>query len=139
MTTRSDVINEARSWLGIRWRHKGRSRSWGVDCVGLIYVVGKELGLTDYDNQGYNRDTSTVDIHPYLIKAGMSRRDNLIDTRVGDVLLIHDKVMPLHMAIYSGSMTTIQANAYRRMVIEEPYKSARDVIACYIYPGLEDG
>ena len=28
------IVAEARRWIGVRWRHQGRSRS-GVDCIGL--------------------------------------------------------------------------------------------------------
>jgi len=44
----------ARAWLGIPWRHQGRSAR-GVDCAGLVVLVARELGLADYDKQTYGR------------------------------------------------------------------------------------
>jgi cell wall-associated NlpC family hydrolase len=42
------IIAAARSWLGVPWRHQGRTRQ-GVDCAGLVVLVGRGLGLDDYD------------------------------------------------------------------------------------------
>ena len=32
--TREMVVAEARTWIGVKWRHQGRTRE-GVDCIGL--------------------------------------------------------------------------------------------------------
>lgn len=40
MTTRADIVLEARSWVGFPWRHQGRSRL-GIDCGGLVVMVGR--------------------------------------------------------------------------------------------------
>lgn len=40
----ADLIAEARSWLGVPFRHQGRNRH-GIDCVGLPIVVCQTLGL----------------------------------------------------------------------------------------------
>ena len=42
----SRVIDEARGWVGVPFRHQGRDYS-GIDCVGLPIVVGQSLGLFD--------------------------------------------------------------------------------------------
>ncbi len=47
------VINEARSWLGIPYAAQGRTRAIGVDCGGLLLVVGRALGLTELEELGY--------------------------------------------------------------------------------------
>ena len=49
MVTRTDIVAAARGWLGVPWRHQGRSRA-GVDCVGLVVVVCRSLGLSDHDS-----------------------------------------------------------------------------------------
>ena len=48
------IVAAARSWLGVPWRHQGRTRQ-GVDCAGLVVLVGRELGLADYDTTAYGR------------------------------------------------------------------------------------
>ncbi len=46
------IIDTARTWIGVPWRHQGRSRA-GVDCIGLGVVVGRELGLAFIDTIHY--------------------------------------------------------------------------------------
>lgn len=52
MTTAEAFVGEARTYLGVRWRHQGRSRE-GVDCIGLPVVCaaavrGLDIPLPDY-------------------------------------------------------------------------------------------
>ena len=47
--TRSQVVACARSFLGTPYRHRGRSRQLGVDCVGFVIALMNELGVAqDY-------------------------------------------------------------------------------------------
>ena len=48
------IVAAARVWLGVPWRHQGRTRQ-GVDCAGLVVLVGRGLGLADYDTCAYGR------------------------------------------------------------------------------------
>lgn len=52
---RTAIVAAARSHTGVRWRHQGRSREHGIDCVGLLICVGRDLGLCapDFDISGY--------------------------------------------------------------------------------------
>ena len=56
--TRGEVLAEARSWLGVPYLHQGRSRL-GVDCVGLLIMVARGIGISDYDVSGYPRVPSS--------------------------------------------------------------------------------
>ena len=132
---RQEIIRQARSWIGVRFRHQGRSRQ-GIDCVGLVYVVGKSLGLLSYDFRGYGRDTSIEVIAPHLQRAGMVQRPLKTDAQLGDVILLEDRAMPIHLAIFSASGMAIQASAMHRKVIEGVYDGAHAVKAVYSYPGV---
>ena len=138
MTTspRLDIVMEARKWLGVRFRHQGRSRSWGVDCVGLIYVVGSALDLMHYDYRGYDRDSSAEDIAKHFDLAGFREKDIPLP---GDVLLLRDHITPCHVAIYSGGLSAIHAHACARRVVERKYTNPNGVVGCYAYPGIDDG
>ena len=52
--TRQQVVEAAISMLGVPFRHQGRSEATGVDCVGLLVVIGQKIGyprivdVTDY-------------------------------------------------------------------------------------------
>jgi len=52
--TREQIIKSARKWLGVRWSHQGRTRRTGVDCGGLLIVLGHELGLSSLEELGYS-------------------------------------------------------------------------------------
>ncbi|MFD1381487.1 C40 family peptidase [Fodinicurvata halophila] len=52
---RRAVVAEARGWLGTPFRHGGRCRGAGVDCIGLAIGVAKALGLPHADAAGYPR------------------------------------------------------------------------------------
>lgn len=40
----ASVVAAADAWVGVPWRHQGRSRE-GIDCLGLLIVVARDLGL----------------------------------------------------------------------------------------------
>jgi cell wall-associated NlpC family hydrolase len=47
---RQHVLDEARTWLGTPYHHKGRSKGVGVDCGGILYEVFKDhiIGWSDF-------------------------------------------------------------------------------------------
>jgi branched-chain amino acid transport system ATP-binding protein len=49
------LVAEARCWLGTPFRHQGRIRGQGVDCIGLVLEPARALGLTDYRPGAYSR------------------------------------------------------------------------------------
>ncbi|WP_219209444.1 C40 family peptidase [Variovorax boronicumulans] len=55
--TGSEIVAEARTHLGCRWRHQGRSRE-GMDCLGLVLLVAHALGITDFDTRDYARQAA---------------------------------------------------------------------------------
>jgi cell wall-associated NlpC family hydrolase len=56
-----DVVKEAEKYLGVRWRHQGRSKL-GIDCIGLVICAARALipRLENYDYTGYARLPGTV-------------------------------------------------------------------------------
>ncbi len=83
-----DVIRVARSYLGTRWVHQGRSRK-GVDCVGLLVVTARELGIPHRDVTNYDRRPSNGQLEKLL-----SEQLDRIDARemkLGDIVAIEDQ------------------------------------------------
>jgi cell wall-associated NlpC family hydrolase len=39
------IIVHCREWLGVKFRHQGRSKS-GIDCIGLFAEAAREIGRT---------------------------------------------------------------------------------------------
>lgn len=123
MVARADIVKAARSWLGVPWRHQGRSKA-GLDCAGLVVVVAHGLGLSDHDERGYGRRPERHSfIHHF---AQHMDALNPKDVRPGDVILFREKARPYtcHAALVAedgaGRLTIIHAYARRRMVVEEP-------------------
>ena len=49
-----DFVAAARSYMGTPFRHMGRSRT-GLDCIGLVVVSCRDLGLAVVDARSYDR------------------------------------------------------------------------------------
>jgi hypothetical protein len=118
---RDAVVACARSWLGVPWRHQGRSRR-GIDCAGLVVLVARELGLADHDLAVYGRHSSGL----ALVDAFRAAMDTvpLPAALPGDVLLLADAAYPCHCGILTELRAVphlLHAHALRRQVIEEPY------------------
>lgn len=51
------VIALAKTWIGVPFLHNGRTRSQGVDCLGLLLSFFKELGVQiPYKQEFYKSD-----------------------------------------------------------------------------------
>jgi len=81
------VVAEARKWLGTPFRHQGRSREHGVDCIGLIMQVAVDMGLVSISELEFKRMSryKTIPDIDRLI-AGLNRyMIEVPDVQVGDV------------------------------------------------------
>lgn len=144
MATREDVQRLARTWLGVRWRHQGRSALAGVDCAGLVLLVGKALGCVpeDYDEHGYSRAPDGWSLKaPFEL---FCQEKPISARRPGDIILLRgNSVFPCHVAIMStkyGVEHVIHASTTHRKVVEEPYQHdlPGNTTHCFEFPGLED-
>lgn len=103
--TRKDVVREVRSWLGIPWRHQGRTRE-GVDCAGLIVCVGVALGVpgAEHDLRAYRASPDGRTL-ARLCRRAMVQRGK-VNPRPGDVVLLRPppkaQTWPTHLGIIVG-------------------------------------
>lgn len=120
-TTREDVVAEARSWIGTRWIHQGRNRH-GIDCIGLVVVVRRELGFTGYDVAGYPREPDGTFLSHFLNAGGI--RVGILKAQPADLLLFRDARSPCHVGIITRRdgdvLRMAHAHALRHRVVEEP-------------------
>ena len=118
---RNNIVEEARKYLGVRYRHQGRNMH-GLDCAGLIIVVGNKLGLMDYDITNYPRRSSGDTFCGYFVEAGFQHIP-LHSALPGDVVLTRDRDLPCHCGFVSekrGKLSFIHSTLMRRKVVEEP-------------------
>lgn len=121
MPNRDQIVDEARKWIGTPWKHQGRTKS-GLDCLGLVVNVAKELNLSEADEKTYSRRPDGGELIKRFKKE--MQQISLNDIQAGDVILFADTAYPCHVAIVSlkhGEFHIIHAHATRRQVLEERY------------------
>lgn len=141
MPSREAIVEAARKYLGLPFRHQGRGPS-GLDCAGLLVVVGRDLGLTIVDDTSYRRIPDTAKLRGILNENLRHKPKN--QRRPGDVLLFKDPVRRGH-AYHLGIQTDVGfIHAYGkfgiRRVVEMPWSEdwERAIVGVFEYPGLED-
>jgi len=147
MTTRSQIVAEARAWIGVNYKRKGRNAT-GLDCVGLPIKVANALAFTDHDTTDYpDRPDGTflVRIREVMEAAG-GRQKPIAEHADGDLLVFSEGVHVCHCAIRTTDPRTnqpsiVHAHARRRKVVEETIEAARSIsgkpVACFEFP-VED-
>lgn len=120
MTDGANIIAAARRWIGTPWRHQGRSAS-GVDCVGLLVMIARELGLSVKDETGYRRRQDGRRLFDILSRE--LQLSAITNWKNGDIGLFKECGFPVHVGFLAREDTTetvIHAHARRRQVVEEP-------------------
>jgi cell wall-associated NlpC family hydrolase len=130
--TGDDVVREARTWVGVPWRHQGRSDR-GVDCVGVPVLVARSLGISDYDMTNYPRRPDGSFISYFREHLDPVRPD---EARDGDVLVFAEGRHPCHCGIRTtrhGRPAVVHAHAGRRAVLEETLEAALSIVGKPVY------
>lgn len=98
-TTRHDIVTAAESMLGLPFVHQGRSERTGVDCVGLLVVMGRLIGYPEiHDVEGYRRTPSAQVIREVL--GANCDEIPLEEVGIGDIWLMRmGGIKPRHAAI----------------------------------------
>ena len=117
--TPTDVIAEARKWLGTRWVHQGRNEA-GIDCAGLVVRVLGDLNLPVEDMIGYRR---TPDAHAFLEHI---RRQTQIapGPMPGTIAIFRQSQFPCHTGFFAeqdGKLTLIHSYMTYARVLEQDY------------------
>jgi cell wall-associated NlpC family hydrolase len=121
--SRQAIVDEARSYLGCPFKHRGRTRN-GIDCVGLPIAIGWSLGLHKYEDEvEYTRQsTGHVLLKPFLEHC--ERLSNPALAQDGDILILRDQLFPHHTAIRASNgemITLIHACVWRGRVVEDVF------------------
>lgn len=142
MTTREQVVAEARAWKDVPFQHQGRSRA-GIDCAGLVIKTAHALGLSSFDASGYRKLPAGVGEEK--IEDVCRREMRQIDpatAKPGDVALFLIGRRPRHLAIVgdyqAGGLSLIHAYEPVKKVAEVRFdQSWRAVLfEMYALPGI---
>lgn len=95
-------IDEARSYIGTKWRHRGRSK-YGVDCIGLVVVCLQSVGYHVSDRLNYSRTPFKDGLRDELQKH-FGDPIPLSEAKEGDIALIRFDGMtePSHVGIIAN-------------------------------------
>lgn len=145
MITRTQIVAEARSWIGTKYQHQARLKGVAVDCIGLIGGVALTLGIP-----GAKEWKADPTLHSYakqpdpamLLRACDRFLDerNRYDAAPGDIFVMRFAVDPMHFAIMSDAapMRIIHAYAIARRVAEHvvDYDWQSRIVRAYSFRGI---
>ncbi len=120
-----EIEDEARTWLGIKFVHQGRTR-FGVDCLGLLIQVAKAKYLMpqDFNITSYTRRAHGYDFLAEFVKRDELKRVDKSELQQGDLIIFKDKLFPCHCGISTIRYNVshfIHSHALRKKVTEEKY------------------
>lgn len=122
----NNVIEQARSLIGTRFRVQGRNPRLGVDCVGLAMLA------YDVDGLAVRSDYRLAGDHQRELMAGLAdrfRRVARTRLRTGDLMLIRIADRQLHLAVRTED-GFVHADV-RRGVVETPGMPVWPIIGAY--------
>jgi cell wall-associated NlpC family hydrolase len=136
-----DIVTTARKWLGTPFHHQGRVPNVGLDCVGLVIQVAKELNLSNFDTTNYSA------IPDGKVLKSLCEQEMIevpyINAQYGDVLLFKFGERPQHLGIIGdylyGGFSIIHAYAVAGKVVETRLDDfwIQKLISCYRLPGVD--
>ena len=135
MLTKSDIVLEAKTWIGTPFKHQGRIKGIGVDCVGLIIGVAHYFKLTEFD---YTHYSHTPD--GYLMQQLLDQHLESIAihaAKPGDIVLMRFDTEPQHVGILSD-YGIIHAYAQVRRCVEHRLDGVWQsrIVGAYAYPNV---
>jgi cell wall-associated NlpC family hydrolase len=135
MTMREQIVEEARKYLGVRFRHQGRTVA-GIDCAGLILNVGNDLGLIEYSETGYARRPNS---YAMLNSLNKNLQPVLGEPQAGDIILFSYFGRPQHLG-FRTDRGMIHAFANARKVVEHHLDSTwrERIVNVYKFAGVKD-
>jgi cell wall-associated NlpC family hydrolase len=143
MTTRSQVVEQTRTWVGTPYKHQAHLKGVGVDCIGLMAGVAVELGLVDavtvFERERWDYNLSP---DPSRMEEALRRFCEPTDyPTVGDWLHIAARGRRgTHVVLLASAKAVIHACCDHGRVVEQPLAGGamRSLIRGYSFPGLDD-
>jgi cell wall-associated NlpC family hydrolase len=142
MTKRNEIVAAARNWLRVPYKRVGRGRT-GVDCIGLLCGVGKDIGYAPDIPSSYPPgaiDLLVEQLQLHLVKTDRYSVPQLLEADV--VILLGQLNTPQHAAIvgyYGNEPTMIHVLGRIGYVTEQRWDQfwSNRIVAVYEFPNLE--
>ncbi len=136
MASKSDIVAEARKWLGTPYHHQGRVLGHGVDCLGLVAEVAKALDLCHTDRNDYGRMPEGTRLLDELTEHA-GRRMRYEHSEPGDILVFRFMSHPRHVGIRTD-VGVIHSYAQLGKVVEHSLDARwiRQIVCAFEFPGV---
>ncbi len=133
--TRAEFVAQARTYLGVKFKHQGRSRQ-GLDCWGLPKVVAADFGIELPENRTYPRRPPN-DLMVSTLNQSLTRIPNS-EARDGDLVIFALGSAAIHCGILTDR-GVIHANGGVGKVVEHGLIPSwrRRIVATYQIPGVD--
>lgn len=121
MTTRQQIVAEAREWLGTPWVHQHQAKGVAVDCAQLVIAIAQRFGLApaDFTLNDYGRNPDGTITRLCNEYADPVKQE---DMQPGDIVVVAVEHQPQHMGIVGdyrhGGLSVIHAASIAGKVIE---------------------
>lgn len=143
--TRADIVAEARRWEGTPHVWQQSRRGQGCDCFGLIFGIGRDLGMPEAQNPIIIKPTYRKDFSGDIMLAQL--RAVLIETtqpQLGDVLAIRVRPSdetPRHLAMLldDGRIIHSYGRGSIKSAVITPLGKSRPIHSWWTWPSLAAG
>lgn len=116
---RKKIVETARTYLGVPFKHLGRSHA-GIDCVGLVCVSARSALGAFADFIDYPPQPKTAMVYRHVRdRCDRIRADDAME---GDLVLIHRHGTSTHFGILTDR-GVIHADSSLQKVVEHPLTS----------------
>ncbi len=137
MPARSDVVAEARSWLGTPWMASGAAKGIGANCLGFLAGVARNVGLDSLAEAFEPYGGFALPPQPTALLCGLRRHLEHTPWRraqPADLLLFDLGDGLRHVAMLTGPGTIIHAFQSKGRVVEN--RLIWPVHSAYRIPGI---
>jgi len=138
----SDIIAEARRWIGTPYRHQASTLGAGCDCLGLLRGIWRETrGAEPEVAPAYTADWAEPQAEETLLAAAMRHLQPIClrDAAPGDVLVF--RMTPASIAKHVGILSAVAPGAFihaysGKGVVESPLSApwAAKIAASFRFP-----
>lgn len=132
------IAARAQTWIGVRWRHQGRSFDHGVDCIGLCLKVYEAAGYAFEDQADYARHSDGLALRSIL----QTHMKNIEAPHMqsGDLAYFNEGGGAAHVGLISRAadqVSLIHAYAGRRKVVVQSLASFARPAALFRIKGID--
>ena len=128
----------ARRCIGTSFHHQGRTPMAGLDCIGLVVIALRHVGIDVVDRTDYGMRPDGVSLLESITAHGAELVSSITQ---GDLLVFRYDHQPQHVALASSDNSLIHAFAPAGRVVESAIGAywRRRLVGIYRFPRKKEG